>query len=610
MEHEVRTSAAGLTPEKLRAVYHNAVKTALDRYLTQQASSPWLAEDHLLSNIDHARYFTMIASSESAPRPGYAFYRDLKDAGLSSEEINRMQTVASYYDGGSAINPAYAAAYLREAGCSPTHANIERVRRIVAAGYRAACIEASAALGAPDSANQLPPLPKALEAVVGTPALASCANPAQPPTIAPPPNAGTLPTPPTAPELEGIDCPISELAQIAFETCFANKKWSDTCRGDVRGVLKLFIAANGDLMLSQIRQSHVALMSRLFPQMPATWGKMQKGSTKAKPLFETVEQALERGKTMKKEWDADPIAAEIEEKPRPGLSVATGNKHLQWITNIFEFGSAHGYVPVRVDVKPLKLKDKEFRHEKRRAWEPEELATLISGPVWAGCADIDHRLAPGDAIIHDAMYFAPLLLISHAARSEEVNGLMLSDVIDDHGTPFIRYRDNAYRNLKTKHSRRSLPIPPQLIELGFLDYVRALRSAGKDLVFPEMWNPNAGFEKTFRDKVFYPLRDHHFPDGTSRKKDGKDVDVHSIRKTGLSRLYRSGFDTNDRNRFGGHAVVGETDSTYTEEAEATHFVSMVDELWKLVPAIDPAPLNLRPTERLQFGSPRGRPTTL
>ena len=131
-----------------------------------------------------------------------------------------------------------------------------------------------------------------------------------------------------------------------------------------------------------------------------------------------------------------------------------------------------------------------------------------------------------------------------------------------------------------------------------------------DLVFPELWNPTLGFEKTFRTKVFYPLRDFHFPDGTSQKRGVKDVDVHSIRKTGLNRLFKLRFDTNDRNRFGGHAVVGETDVTYTEEAEAEHFVYMVDELWKLIPRIDPAPIVLRPTERLQFGSPRGRPAAL
>ena len=374
----------------------------------------------------------------------------------------------------------------------------------------------------------------------------------------------------------------------------------------MRGAVNLFIAANGDLLLSQIHQVHVAQMNALISELPRVYGKLKEGGTKDAPVYETIEEAAERGKELRRKWEEDPQQAARNGVLKPGLSIATRNKHMQWLNQIFAFGNVSGYVPVQVEVKGLKLRDKRKQNSKRRSWDIKDLAVLLSGPVWEGCAGINHRMVPGDIIIHDGMYFGPPLLVAHGCRSDEVTGLMLDDVFDSSPIPYIWYRDNAYRKLKTGNSERSLPIPKGLIALGFIDYCRELRAAGQQLVFPELWNPKMDFDKVFRDKVFYPLRDFHFPEGTSRNRAGKDVDVHSWRATAISVLDQTDFKESHIVRFFGHCADSETFGTYADDLRHSIFVPFVETLWKLVPPIQPAPLRLRPEDRLVFGSPRGR----
>jgi integrase len=597
---KIRTTP-GLGPSDLAAIYQLAARSALDRYLVLQCSTPWRSEEHSNTNLAHARYFTMMASAAEEPRPGFALGMELASQGLPPEEIYQLQQAASYYANGSAINPAYVAAYLREAGCSATPANIAHATRIVAAGYRTACINAQLALGEPDPSAQLPDLPLSVRAV-----LQDVAEPLNETSPRPVDSNNIAFSAGSRPHASRIDCRISELAEAAVDACIADEKWSQTCRGDVSAATKLFIAANGDLQLSAINQQHLSNMAALFSKLPRVYGKLKRGGTRENPIWETLEEALDRGAQLRIQWDQDPVVARKAGMEEPGLSVTTRNKHLQWIEAIFGFAAANGYVEPAASPKLLRRKDKRAPNKKRRSWDLGDLKTLISGPVWAGCAGIHNRLEPGAEIIHDGMYWAPLLLVAHATRSEETNGLMLDDIVDDASTPYIRYCHNAYRRTKNHQSERCLPIPQRMIEMGFLDYVRALREAGEDLLFPELWNPQQGFDKAFRDKVFYPLKKHHFPEGTSRLTNGKDVDVHSIRATGLTQLHVLKFGDSDRSRFAGHTPAAETDLTYTDDAAADHFVPMVEALWRLLPPIPQAPICLRPAEFRKFGSPRGR----
>ena len=89
-----------------------------------------------------------------------------------------------------------------------------------------------------------------------------------------------------------------------------------------------------------------------------------------------------------------------------------------------------------------------------------------------------------------------LLGLTSGARLEEVGQARLADVQEDDGIAFIDIddRENVVpaepdtdgRSLKNEMSRRVVPIHDRLIELGFLEYVEAMRKLGQTMLFPDL----------------------------------------------------------------------------------------------------------------------------
>jgi len=117
------------------------------------------------------------------------------------------------------------------------------------------------------------------------------------------------------------------------------------------------------------------------------------------------------------------------------------------------------------------------KRDMRANWTKQEVTRLLSAPIWTGAAGIDRRLHPGLEIIHDAWYWLPLMLPLYGGRSSELAGLALSEVHEQGDIPYFLIDFTEDRGLKTVQSIRKLPIHPEFIRLGFIDYVAAIRDA-------------------------------------------------------------------------------------------------------------------------------------
>lgn len=133
----------------------------------------------------------------------------------------------------------------------------------------------------------------------------------------------------------------------------------------------------------------------------------------------------------------------------------------------------------------------------RPVWTKEHLRCLFSSPLYTGGGPCKQRLKPSKnsaRIWHDAAYFAPLLwYYTHACR-EEICGLETADVYTDAPVPYIFIRNNKTRGIdgelageKRAARRRKIPLHPELLRLGFLNYVEEMRVAGHAEVFPELY---------------------------------------------------------------------------------------------------------------------------
>jgi hypothetical protein len=206
------------------------------------------------------------------------------------------------------------------------------------------------------------------------------------------------------------------------------------------------------------------------------------------------------------------------------------------------------------------------------------------------------------------------VVISTLARSDEIAGLSVSDVVLDDEVPHLHIRENCLRRIKTVSSTRRVPIARKLLDLGFGEYVTAMKEVGHRALFPEFVHPTMDSDKCFYKDLFGPLRKLVFPNGTSRKRGRKDVDVPSIRTLGFNVLRAKEsetklkvFDKEHRQGLGGHEP-GDTEGRhYDNDFEPHELVELVEVLAGLLPDIPRRPLNLRPREYQKFGKPRGRP---
>lgn len=107
-----------------------------------------------------------------------------------------------------------------------------------------------------------------------------------------------------------------------------------------------------------------------------------------------------------------------------------------------------------------------------------ELQTLFNSPVFASNARPLHGLG-------EAAFWMPLIGLYTGARMSEIAQLYTPDIGNQDGMDYflIKHDPATKRTTKDRKTRR-VPIHPDLIRMGFLDYVKATREAGHMQLFP------------------------------------------------------------------------------------------------------------------------------
>lgn len=184
----------------------------------------------------------------------------------------------------------------------------------------------------------------------------------------------------------------------------------------------------------------------------------------------------------------------------------------------------------------------------------------------------------------------PLLSLLTGARIGELSQIYLKDIYQEaDGCWVISIQDKqAFQRIKTNAGRRVVPIHPQLIALGFLDYVADVKAAvpESDRLFPYLrYDKHNGFGDVpseafarYLDKlhIFAEQKVHH-----------------SFRKTANQRLKENGVEVSIRSQLVGHEKEGVNEVIYAEDVP----VATLYELLKhrlVFPEVDFTPLKYVP----------------
>jgi hypothetical protein len=416
-------------------------------------------------------------------------------AGLSAATIDAVGELLKWYTSPKqAAHMRFSAArVLAEIGAAPTNDNVDRALSIYARAKSEAAFQTKpqiedefdfAALiedaksdvssiawkaSAPHPAEDpIPVIMRAPSGAISAPVERTIAWPSQP--------VVTPPTPDRAATSPWIDSSIAVIGEKLVSDRTQDKTWDEKTVRQARMIIDLFsrfIAQERRISdLATLGAADLDAFDGFLRNMGKNYGKSAADKTRS------IDD-------LRKRWAALPATAR-------GLETKTRNKHYfflnHWLARARQTGVA---IASDLSFAGFWVKPKGRARNERAIPKVGVFEQIFEQAIYTGCAGWDDLFAPGPHVFHRAAYFGPMFAHYHGLRREEFCGLKLDDIILDKGPPHIWVQPNDLRTLKNDQSERQLTLHPELLRLGLLDYVEALRAIGETRLFPELASPSS-----------------------------------------------------------------------------------------------------------------------
>ncbi|ABE43884.1 site-specific integrase [Polaromonas sp. JS666] len=259
-----------------------------------------------------------------------------------------------------------------------------------------------------------------------------------------------------------------------------------------------FLELMGDLQLAKIDRATIRTFSDEIAKIPD-------------------ERHNVRRKFKRPDADYQELIELAEKHNLPRLTVSAQQRMLDGISEIFAWAERETLItsnPAKGlggELKKRSGSTKVKAHEQRDPLSDVDLQKIFSA-VWFTTGS-GLKTAKGKFYTYRPHYFwLPLLAIYHGGRLNELSQLYLDDIkTSESGVPYLDFNllgedkmdvDEADRSaatdksLKTVSSQRVVPMHKHLVDLGFREYVSALRDAGYKRLFPELrFNKAKGYGK-------------------------------------------------------------------------------------------------------------------
>jgi hypothetical protein len=292
--------------------------------------------------------------------------------------------------------------------------------------------------------------------------------------------------------------------------------------------VEMFIELHGNLPIADIKRSHASQFREALRQVPKT----RRGTL------------LKAGLLELRQWSHEHPGA-------PKVSAATVNKQLGAVQAIISWGFRNGWVPDEVPwADPFKDMRVEGEQSTRDAFDPHGLQAIFDAPLFT-----EQKIPAGGK--GAAAVWLPLLAVFMGGRQGEFAALRVSEIREDAetGIPLMWIvRDAAAgKRVKTDAGERVVPIHPQMIKLGFLDYVerRKVEDGDKAWLFPAVAPDQRGGRKAWAKWWGRYLRDHIGVEDTN-------LVFHSFRHGFQDALRRATPDEELRDALAGRSAAGKS----------------------------------------------------
>jgi integrase len=186
------------------------------------------------------------------------------------------------------------------------------------------------------------------------------------------------------------------------------------------------------------------------------------------------------------------IAAKAKEEGRTDLiSAANLNAYLNKLCGVFNWAMKEQLID-RNPAVGLRVPDPTLRREKRLPYSTAQLRAIFSAPLYRGCQDDGHGYARrGSNRPRNARFCIPLVGLFCGLRLNEICQLDVADIQAIDGIVCFAVTASAMTGqsdklLKTASSERLVPVHPELLALGFTEFVTRRRREGEVKLFAEV----------------------------------------------------------------------------------------------------------------------------
>ncbi len=531
-----------ITEQELQAIAKAMYEERLAEVCTLQRSTPYDVENHSAANLAFVDYFERLKNQGGRMSFLPAEERKLQAEGWRAQRIADLRRIIAMREeqGADPIRQDEIDRHLAAAGFAVD----DRLRWMLELALYPAYRDAYAAAEAQLRGAAMP----------GTVAPGSSPTPA-PAQPSPLPVAGVHPAPvgaaPAVPD-DWLHCTPVEAAERMIAT---TPRLLEHRKGGKREKDSV-----GEQTLRQIRWAAVLLQKSLPPGTPM-WRVTKADIVKLDKWFDQL--SVNYGKAagdhdlgQSLEQAAAVFADRVETGDVPmdqiGLSTGTANKHFNKLGQIHSFTRKAVAIAEPIDFGEFTAPIDKDEREARLRYTREQGEAIFRLPPWTGCVGVEERLKTGPKVIHDGLFYLLLLVWYTGARREELAKLMLDDVEERHGIDYLLIRPTITGRIKNKSARRVIVIADELIRLGFLRYVEAMRAAGETLLFPE-FVPGGDTKRKLGD-VFYKLWWIYIAPSVPDRKRGQAM--HSARHTVSDELKDQEVFIEFRNDLLGHKGTG------------------------------------------------------
>ncbi len=157
-------------------------------------------------------------------------------------------------------------------------------------------------------------------------------------------------------------------------------------------------------------------------------------------------------------------------------AIATQSLHQRWLTTFFKrLAKMDVLKPSPMEAFKLPKPSLLAPHTSSRLLSKADLKTIFDLSTFTAWATLPHR------------WWAPILGLYTGARINEVAQLHVKDVLQQDGHWCIAIRmTEANQSLKGKSAVRTIPLHPDIIQAGFLDFVSDMKAFGHPRLFPHL----------------------------------------------------------------------------------------------------------------------------